>query len=154
MQTHSRYSYTSIDQTLENAKAWGVDHIQNRQANRTVGVRLACDKRGFSNGRFNISFSDHRVDLRETGQDTQYNVTAKQARKMIDLFLHGELLTENDYGFWDYVNQADRDLGIIWESETPSRVRVDYEMPNAGMVEAWRGKVRIGEYVYIEKRGQ
>lgn len=55
-------------------------------------------------------------------------------------------------GFLEDINQADRDCEVLSLKRT--RFRIEYEMPNAGMVQAWRkpGLARGGDWYYVPRR--
>ncbi len=54
--------------------------------------------------------------------------------------------------FGEYINQNDRDCEVLVQKRT--RFRIEYEMPNAGMVEAWRypAIIRHGVWYYVPVR--
>lgn len=112
---------------------------------------LTCDRvvaiRPGTKGKFNLTFSDPRFDLRATG-DTIYNVTARQARRLIQTFFWSFRVHISEF-FTLFINQGDRDCRIVEDSHTPTRVRIEYEMPVAGTMGSWCHATRLGDFFYI-----
>jgi hypothetical protein len=114
-----------------------------RKAHQVKGIEFGAP------GHFTLTFSDPRYDLRDGGQDTIERVTARQAKRLIGTFLRGYFCHQDD-GFDLWINQAERWCYILGETATPTRVRIEYEMPNAGTMGSWCHATRLGNYYYLE----
>ena len=94
---------------------------------------------------YNLTFSDSKVDLRIKG-DTLYNVPEKDVAQKIQMFFCGTRTTESGC-LTMMINQGVRDCWI--EKLTPTRCRIEYEMPNAGQMGGWRYQTTVGGYTYV-----
>lgn len=113
-----------------------------RKAHQVRGIDFGAP------GHFTLTFSDPRYDLRDGGQDTIERVTARQAHRLIETFLWGYRCHRDD-GFDLWINQAERWCYILGETATPTRVRIEYEMPNAGTMGSWCHATRLGDQFYL-----
>lgn len=112
-----------------------------RKARQVKGIDFGAP------GHFTLTFSDPRHDLRGD-QDTIEKVTARQAKRLIQTFLWGHRCHQDD-GFDLWINQAERWCWILGETATPTRVRIEYEMPNAGTMGSWCHATRLGQQYYL-----
>jgi len=96
---------------------------------------------------YNLSFSDSKVDLRKDGGDTLYNVPRRKVIKTIAAFFDGTRTDEGNNGFEQFINQAVRECWVT--KITPTRCRIEYELPNSGIVGAWRSQTTVGGFTYI-----
>lgn len=130
----------TIESVLKNGH---VDHIHEN--GRTVAIRLEY-KRDKPTRRVNLTFSDGSVDLRSSS-NTIYNLTARQAERAINTFLYGQRV-KIKHGQCDLlINQAKRWCWI--EETTPTRLRLAYDMPNAGEMRGWWKYIAINQFTYI-----
>jgi len=142
------HNQNHIDQAILECREGGhVAHCQmqyehHRGVNRTVAIRPSR-----APGKFNLTFSDPRIDLREL-DDEIVGVNARQARRLIQTFFWG-LLVHQAATFDLWINQADRECWIEGETATPTRVRIAYEMPNAGEMGSWCHATRLGNLFYV-----
>lgn len=51
------------------------------------------------------------------------------------------------YWYDEWINQANREVEVV--KVTPTRVRIQYEMPNTGTKGAWRTQFVLGDHMYI-----
>jgi len=117
-----------------------VAHCTNADATRTVAIRPRED------GRFNIDCSADRLDIRRY----VHALTEKQARHLVDMFLYGKAV-KIDYPYCgSWINQAKRDVEILVDTMTPTRVRIQYDMPYTGTHGAWRKQAQVDQYIFIE----
>jgi hypothetical protein len=126
---------------------FSVDHICVND--RVVAIRPVRIKEGRT-GRYNLSFSDVGIDLREEpGGDTIRNVAERDVYPLTRNFLEGQRVKWVADQFDLEINQAERWCWVV--KRTPTRVRVSYEMPNAGEMAGWYGHTQVGEQHYIAK---
>ncbi len=102
------------------------------------------------NGTYTLDFSATSLEVRET----MHNIQSGNARHLVEMFIHGVSvvvdLSRNYFEGMDlFINQAWRDVGVQLDTLTPTRVRIDYELPNTGVAEAWRHQAIIGDYMFI-----
>jgi hypothetical protein len=142
------HNENNISQAIEECRAGNhVAHVENqnpksRGAGRVVAIR-PCGP-----GHLTLNFSDPRRDHRAGDQDTIERVTARQAARLIDTFLRGRLVHIDDvFDLW--INQAERECYILGETHTPTKVRIEYEMPRAGTVGSWCYATRLGNDYYL-----
>ena len=114
-----------------------VAHCEHK--GRTVALRINRDKT------FNVDFSDSK-NLKDNRPSTSSNNTRIQAERIIKNFLYG-FVVDADCGFQLHINQADRDCEIIKRTDT--RLRVGYEMPNAGFMAGWYSYFALDSILYI-----
>lgn len=118
-------------------------HVTNPRNERIVAIRT-----GNKPDTFNLDFSDPKVDLRqEKGGSTLYDVPAKKVQQVIALFLNGSRTSEKYPTLSQFINQAQRHCVV--RKITPTRAKIEYELPTAGAVETWRYQTTIGRYSYI-----
>jgi len=120
-----------------------VHHIHDN--GRTVAIRLEY-KRDKPTRRVNLTFSDEKVDLRSSS-NTRYNLTARQAERAISTFLYGQRVKVKHDQCDLLINQAKRWCWI--EETTPTRLRITYDMPNAGEMSGWWKYIAINDFHYI-----
>jgi len=130
----------TIESVLKNGQ---VDHIQEN--GRTVAIRLEY-KRDRPTRRVNLTFSDESVDLRSSS-NTKYNLTARQAERAINTFLYGQRVKVRHDQCDLLINQAKRWCHV--EETTPTRLRLVYDMPNAGEMSGWWKYININQFHYI-----
>lgn len=112
-----------------------------RKAHQVKGVDFGAP------GHFTLTFSDPKFDLRDQG-DTIERVTARQAKRLIQTFFWGRRVHKGAW-FDLFINQGRRDCYVVGETATPTRVRIEYEMPNAGTMGSWCHSTRLGDYYYL-----
>jgi hypothetical protein len=74
----------------------------------------------------------------------KWSVPAKQATRLIRTFLRGEQGDKHEPDL--FINQAVRECTVV--KTTPTRVRIEYEMPNAGLMGGWQYYVDLGDVRY------
>lgn len=116
-------------------------HVTNARNDRIVAIRT-----GNKPGTFNLTFSDPKVELRDA--DTKYDVKPAKVEQMIYNFLHGIRISATDNWFDSFINQATRECYV--DHLTPTRCRIEYEMPNAGLVGSWRKQTTVNGFTYIQ----
>ncbi len=119
-------------------------HVTNNHNERIVAIRT-----GFKAGTFNLDFSDPKVDLRSEKNGSEIcNVPADRVQRTIAVFLGGPRLEIDRNRFFDqFINQASRECELI--KVTPTRCRIEYELPNSGITGSWRSQTTIGRYTYV-----
>ncbi len=117
-----------------------VAHCAARKGTRRVAIRPRED------GRFNITCSENKLGFTRM----MHSLTERQARHLVNMFLTGDAVQIDHPYYLDHINQADREIVIQVDTLAPTRVRIDYEMPNSGYTEAWRKCVQVDEYIFIE----
>jgi hypothetical protein len=138
-----------VAQSLNAIVKWGfnVDHIEFND--RVVAIRPVCIQHA-PTGRYDLSFSDVGIDLRdERGGNTIRNVAERDVYPLIRNFLEGQRTRWVADQFDLEINQAERWCWVV--KQTPTRVRLSYEMPNAGEMAGWYGHTQIGDQHYITK---
>jgi len=150
--------FHSIPEAMAAVSPGGPVHVRNHIAiGHNCGRIVALRVGHYTNSRkgsppfprpgyFTLTFSDSKVDLRKDG-DTIYNVPAKKVARIISVFLKGNRTDEGDNVFDQFINQAVRECWVT--RLTPTRCRIEYEMPNAGIVGAWRNQTTVGGYTYV-----
>lgn len=138
--------FHNITQALAAASPGGPVHITPRIAIGPKVGRIVAIRTGNKPDTFNLSFSDSKVNLRTIG-DTLYNVPHKNVAKTISAFFDGSRTDEGDNVFDQFINQAVRECWVT--KLTPTRCRIEYEMPNAGIVGAWRNQTTVGGFTYV-----
>ena len=134
----------SIRDTIESVLKNGyVDHIHDNR--RTVAIRRECERANPS-GRINLTFSDEQVDLRSSS-NTKRNLTVKQAERAIKTFLYGQRVKVKHDQCDLLINQAERWCHV--KETTPTRLRLSYDMPNAGEMSGWWKYIAINQFTYI-----
>ena len=126
-----------------NEAIWGdhVAHCTTSNGHRSVAIRTSVTPPG----RFNIDMSGQGGNIRESW----YGLTKRQAVTLVDIFLNGIPVHPDRPGYVEFINQADRDVSILVETITPSRVRIEYELPNTGATRAWRRATKIAGWIFI-----
>ncbi len=110
--------------------------------------RIVAIRTGNKPGTFNLTFSDRKVDLRfQPGGDTLYDVKSDLAHRTIRNFLIGSRVADENDIFDQMINQGVRECYVI--KLTPTRCRIEYEMPNAGDMQAWRYQTTVGGMTYV-----
>ena len=138
-----------VAQSLNAIIKWGftVDHIEGND--RVVAIRPATYFQT-PTGRYNLAFSDVGIDLRdEPGGNTIRNEPERDVYPLIRNFLEGQRVDWVADQFDLEINQAERWCWVV--KRTPTRVRVSYEMPNAGEMAGWYGHTQVGDQHYIAK---
>lgn len=138
-----------VEQSLNAIIKWGftVDHVEVND--RVVAIRPAAYFQT-PTGRYDLSFSDSETDLRdEPGGNTIRNVAERDVYPLTRNFLEGQRVKWVADQFDLEINQAERWCWVV--KRTPTRVRVSYEMPNAGEMAGWYGHTQVGEQHYIAK---
>ena len=146
MITYGHTTNRTLDELFEEATNGNhVAHIT--KGNRIVALRPArIESIVSTHNKFNLDFQDADFDLRPDG-NTLYNLTEAKARKAIRTFFVGVRRQTSHGLIYLHINQAERECEIL--KTTPSRIRIEYELPNSGLVQAWRNKVDIGTRRYI-----
>ena len=121
-------------------------HVKPRIAIGPKCGRIVAIRTGNEPYTFNLSFSDSKVDLRTEG-DTIYNVPENKVHRMIVNFFDGSRTDECSNEFDQFINQAMRECMVV--KMTPTRCRIEYELPNSGIVGAWRYQTTVGGYTYV-----
>jgi len=121
-------------------------HVRPRIAVGPKCGRIVAIRTGNKPDTFNLSFSDSKVDLRTEG-DTIYDVPENKVHRMIVNFFDGSRTDECSNEFDQFINQAMRECMIV--KTTPTRCRIEYELPNSGIVGAWRYQTTVGGYTYV-----
>ena len=118
-------------------------HVTNPRNERIVAIRD-----GNKPDTFNLDFSDPQVDLRqEKDGSTLYDVPAERVQQVIALFLTGSRTSEKLPTLSQFINQASRHCVV--RKITPTRARLEYELPNSGVTGTWRYQTTVGQYSYI-----
>lgn len=132
-------------QTIKNAfehvskDGWSVDHLRSADhPTRAVAIRPSAEA-----GKFDVTFSDSAPHL-ELSQ-TRHALTQKAASKLILTFFWGEVGHKDEAQL--FINQNWRDVAVI--KTTPTRVRIEYEMPNAGIMGGWQYYVDVDDRRYF-----
>jgi len=76
-------------------------------------------------------------------------VAERDVSPLIRNFLEGKRVKWVADQFDLEINQAERWCWVV--KKTPTRVRVSYEMPNAGEMAGWYGHTQVGDQHYIAK---
>lgn len=84
-------------------------------------------------GRIDVDFP--RENLPDGKDEYVRFQTEDAAIDFIFGYLHGVLDEGGDFEFTAHINQGDRECSIV--DRKKSRVRVQYEMPNAGLMGGW-----------------
>ena len=118
-----------------------VDHVQHvSRVGRTVAIRESSQE-----AYFNLTFSDPDFDL---GTDsTLYDLTRLKAASAVRTFLQGTRHNRSAVFTHHWINQKSRRCQII--KSTATRIRMEYELPTAGLVGCWRKHLVIGSRRYI-----
>jgi hypothetical protein len=135
---------------IEECRSGGhVAHVTAAKYGRTVAIRPHNATKAYTScvGYFDLTFSDPWLDLRKTGDEIK-KVNDRQAESLIRTFLHG-IYVDQDDGFDLFINQGERWCYVLPETATPTRVRIEYEMPNAGDVGSWCHAARLGRIFYL-----
>ena len=153
---HGHNYAVSYDRAIVNAideccNGRHVAHVTNSSNGRTVAIRPDSINLSFLNLTFSDPKRDHRIDahhVNTNASDEKNAVTHKAAIKMIHTFLTARAVAKTTAGYFHgVVNQKMRPIDII--KVNPTRIRIEYELPTAGMVQAWRPYMDIGNYRYI-----
>ena len=125
---------TNIQQALNNLNTldYSVDHI--RRGGKVVAIRRR------SEGRYSLGFSDPA----EKNIMTVLDVAEKDLEHVINTFLYGQLGDDPDYPRL-FINQGWRECAVV--KTTPTRARIEYEMPNAGLMGGWQKYVDLDVFV-------
>ena len=135
--------HTKITDAIEECGPGHPAHVTNPRNDRIVAIRT-----GNKPDTFNLDFSDPQIDLRqEKDGSTLYDVPADRVQKVIAVFLGGHRTDEGDNTFEQFINQASRECWVI--KVTPTRCRIEYELPNSGFTGSWRYQTTIGGYTYV-----
>ncbi len=135
--------HTKITDAIEECGPGHPAHVTNPRNERIVAIRT-----GYDTGTFNLDFSDPKVDLRYEKNGSEIcNVPADRVQRVIAVFLTGHRTDEGDNTFEQFINQATRECWVI--KVTPTRCRIEYELPNSGFANSWRYQTTIGGYTYV-----
>ena len=136
--------HTKITDAIEECvRGDHVAHVTNPRNDRIVAIRD-----GNKPDTFNLDFSDPKVDLRqEKDGSTLYDVPAERVQQVIALFLTGSRTSEKYPTLRQFINQASRHCVV--RKITPTRARLEYELPNSGVTKTWRYQTTVGQYSYI-----
>lgn len=142
---HNYYSDIEIVAALDEADFGNhVSHITDLDSGRTVAIRPAWGEPSLDDNltrhdSFNLTFSDPEFDLRNViGGGCRYDLKRRDTIRLIRVFLTGPRIESESEEFTDYINQTDRECSIEDGSITPTRLRIEYELPRAGWVATWR----------------
>ena len=136
----------ALNGVFEECKTGGhVAHIK-KLLPLTKAPRIVAVRPHNATGKFTLDFQDYDYDLRAEG-NTVYDLTEKQARKAIVTFFCGIRTNAKAGHVHLKLNQRIRPAEVL--KVTPTRIRVEYELPTAGFVSAWRDQVTIGSRRYI-----
>lgn len=138
--------HTNIHDAIEECGPGHPAHVRPRIAIGPYCGRIVAIRTGNEPDTFNLTFSDSKVDLRDQG-DTIYNVPRKMVSRKIVVFFDGSRTDECSNEFEQFINQKLRECMII--KTTPTRCRIEYELPNSGIVGAWRYQTTVGGYTYV-----
>jgi hypothetical protein len=111
------------------ANGFSVDHVT--LGRRTVAIRHRA-------GVFHLIFQDGAT------QQSLADLTEKRAEKTAIRFLSGKRSSATAPVL--RINQADRFCAVV--KTTATRVRVEYEMPNAGLMGSWQYYVDVCDKRY------
>lgn len=137
--------HTKITDAIEECGPGHPAHVTNPSNGRIVAIRDGLHSHPNT---FRLDFSDPKVDLRQAkGGSELYNVPAKRVQRVIAVFLGGHRTDEGDNTFEQFINQATRECWVI--KVTPTRCRIEYELPNSGITGSWRDQTTIGGYTYV-----
>ncbi len=139
--------FHNIVEALAAASPGGPVHVSPRIAIGPKVGRIVAIRTGNKPDTFNLSFSDSKVDLRTTEGDTLYNVPRERVVNTIAAFFDGSRTDECSNEFDQFINQAVRECMVV--KTTPTRCRIEYEMPNSGIVGAWRHQTTVGGFTYV-----
>lgn len=137
---------TQFEKAIDNVTMhkWSVAHVfgdRDVVPHRVAAIRFnSAGKADITEGTFDVTLSDGK---REVTQE-HCGLTRKQAERLIKSFMRGR--PGSKATAWLHINQADRHCEVV--KETPTRVRVEYEMPNAGMMGGWQYYADCGRYRY------
>lgn len=134
-----------ILETLKAVSTSGIlDHI--KMNGRTVAIRAdyARDK---NLGTVNLRFSDSLANPESFLNYVVSNLSVEEAERIISIFFFGRRVLISHDNFGMQINQADRWCWI--EKRTPKRLRISYEMPNAGIMYGWWKYIEINDYAYL-----
>jgi len=139
--------HTNIHDAIDEC---GPGHPAHVKAPIAIGERcgrIVAIRTGNKPDTFNLTFSDPKVDLRQHG-DTICNVPAAQVVRKIDVFLGGSRVHLEQYPWFDqFINQASRECEV--KRLTPTRCRIEYDLPNSGVNGAWRYQTTVGPFTYV-----
>lgn len=138
--------HTNIHDAMQECGPGHPAHVRKGMAIGRKCGRIVAIRTGNEPDTFNLSFSDPKVDLRIDG-DTLYDVPEAQVTSIIENFLEGYRVSEMQPWATMMINQGHRDVTVV--KITPTRCRIEYEMPNAGEMGAWRHQTTVGPYTYI-----
>ncbi len=131
--------------TLKAVSTSGIlDHIEIN--GRTVAIR-ADYERDKNLGTVNLRFSDSLASRKSFQDYVISNLSVEDAERIISIFFFGRRVLISHDNFGMAINQADRWCSI--EKRTPKRLRIAYEMPNAGIMSGWWKYIQINDYAYL-----
>ena len=128
-----------INTVLVEAQTLGYSFVELK--GRRVGIEPVGSKS------FSLQFRDHDFDIANTihGGDRP-RLKFETAKIAIAVFLAGYRLDDTEDYFDEFINQADRECFVVEDSATPTRLRIQYDMPAAGPTLAWRHHVSFTTY--------
>lgn len=134
-----------IRETLKAVSTSGIlDHIEVN--GRTVAIR-ADYERDKNLGTVNLRFSDSLASRKSFMDYVVSNLSVEEAERIISIFFFGRRVLISHDNFGMEINQSDRWCSI--EKRTPKRLRISYEMPNAGIMAGWWKYIQINDYAYL-----
>jgi len=142
------YARAVIDAIDECSDGQHVAHVTNSENGRTVAIRPQSWDPHAPLALLNLTFSDPKRDHRPGGLDEKEDVTHAVAISIISTFLTSVAIAKTTAAYFHgRVNNAIRPIDIVKVNRT--RIRIEYELPHAGMVGAWRPYIDVGKYRYI-----
>lgn len=135
---------TSFDRAVEKVTEdkWDVCHVFDELVpHRAAAVRFnSAGHADVTEGTFDITLSDGRAEVTQEYR----GLTLKQADRLIKSFMRG--VRGGKQTAWLHINQAERYCEVV--KTTPTRVRIEYEMPNAGLMGGWQYYADCGRFRY------
>ena len=76
-----------------------------------------------------------------------YNKSQRDTLIILNAWLSGAEAIEGEV-FTQWINQANRECVVV--ALSPTRVRIEYDMPNTGINGAWRKQVKLGGLTFVD----
>ena len=135
---NTRHIVDAINNVIENG--YSVDHVHDND--KSVAIRAIGNGPGLW------------LHFKDGSTVSQGHIDMKKAVRIIATFLRGERITSQGHNdqfakewFAYHINQGWRDCEVV--KTTPTRIRVEYEMPNAGIMGGWMYYADIGDDRYV-----
>lgn len=139
--------HTNILHAIDECGPGHPSHVTAAMAIGDRCGRIVAIRVGNKPDTYHLTFSDSKVDLREKC-DTICNVPASKVAHTIDVFLGGSRVEVEKRPWFDqFINQASRECEVV--RLTPTRCRIEYDLPNSGPTRAWRYQTTVGGFTYI-----